>query len=108
MKTYKIVMMNKQEIQIDAEEVLKVVKAISTSSPAILKQAIFNPSSYSHIIEDNSRCWTEKTTDEFGHYNGTKTHYEELPDIFEGIKELAELKSAEIKKLERQFMEAIK
>lgn len=100
MKAYKIVMMNKQEIQIDAEEVSKVVKAISTASPAILKQGIFNPSSYSHIIEDNSRISYEKVVDELGHYNGTKTHYEELPDIFEGIKELAELKSAEIKRLQ--------
>ena len=65
MKAYKIVMMNKQEIQIDADEVPKVIKAISTASPAILKQGIFNPSSYSHIIQDDSRARAEKITNEF-------------------------------------------
>ena len=97
MKTYKIVMMNKHEIKIDPEEVSKVIKAISTSSPAILKQGIFNPSSYSHIIEDTERGTKEKVVNELGHYTGEyKMHYEELPDIFEGIKELAELKTAEV------------
>ncbi len=100
MKAYKIVMMNKNEIKIDAEEIPKVLKAISTSSPAILKQGIFNPSSYSHIIEDTDRGFKEKIVDEFGHYmGGYIMHYEELPDIFADIKELAELKSKDFKSL---------
>ena len=106
MKAYKIVMMNKHEIKIDREEIPKVIKAISSGSPAILKQAIFNPSSYSHIIEDTERGAKEKVVDELGHYTREyKMHYESLPDIFEGIKELAELKSAEIKKLSTGIQE---
>ena len=93
-------MMNKHEIKIDAEEISKVIKAISSTSPAILKQGIFNPSSYSHIIEDNDRGALERLTDEFGAYTGeTKMHYEHLPDIFAGIKEVALLKTAEVKRL---------
>lgn len=93
MKTYKIVMMNKHEIKIDEEEVYKVIRGIMTSSPVILKQAIFNPSSYSHIVEDTSRGTLIKVTNELGHYTGATTmKYERLPDIFAEIKELSELK----------------
>ena len=104
MKSYKIVMMNRHEIRIDAEELPKVIKAISAGSPAILKQAIFNPSSYSHIVEDNSRLVKEQLTDELGHYiEKYKMHYEEIPDIFEGIKEITELKSADVKRIANEL-----
>ena len=94
-KVYKIVMMNKDEIKIDAEEIPKIIKAISSASPAILKQGIFNPSSYSHIIEDNRRKIVEKLTNESGQYTGEiKMHYEELPDIFADIKKITLLKTA--------------
>lgn len=96
-KAFKIVMMNKQEIQIDADEVSKVIKAISTNSPAILKQAIFNPSSYSHIVEDKSRGIAKKEVNELGHYTGkVEMHYVSLPDIFSEIQELAKLKDGRI------------
>lgn len=94
MRTYKIVMANKEEIKIDPEEVMKVVKAISAGAPAILKQGIFNPSRYSHIVEDLSRGKKEMKVNELGHYTGEYTYkYEELPDIFAEITDLAKLKT---------------
>lgn len=97
MNTYKIVMMNKHEIQIDEEEVSKVLKGIMNSSPVILKQGIFNPSTYSHIVEDRSRLFTEQKTNENGHYVGAATKCTELKDIFADIKEIAELKTLKLK-----------
>ena len=82
-KVYKIVMMSKHEIKIDQEEFLKVLKAIRNNQPAILKQGIFNPNSYSHIIEDIQRE-KEREADNEGHYTG-KWIYTPLPNIFDGI-----------------------
>ena len=83
MKVFKIVMMSKHEIKIEQEELPKVLKAIRNNQPAILKQGIFNPNSYSHIIEDKQRE-REKEVDNEGHYTG-KLQYTPLPNIFEGI-----------------------
>jgi len=83
MKAFKIVMMSKHEIKIDQEELPKVLQAIRNNQPAILKQGIFNPNSYSHITEDVKRE-REKEVDNEGHYTG-KLQYTPLPNIFEGI-----------------------
>jgi len=99
-RAYKIVMMSKHEIKIDADELPKVLKAIANNSPVILKQGILNPNSYSHIIEDTKREYTEKETNESGHYTGgIIIHSEKLADIFAGVEALAKLKGEEIKKL---------
>ena len=82
-KAYKIVMMSKHEIKIEQEELPKVLEAIRNNQPAILKQGIFNPKSYSHIIEDNQRE-KERETDNEGHYTG-KLLYTPLLDIFDGL-----------------------
>ena len=93
-------MMNKHEIKIESEELSKVLKAIANNSPAILKQGIFNPNSYSHIIEDTQRESLEKETNEEGHYTGRIIrHYEKLPDIFAKVEALVNLKNDEIKRL---------
>lgn len=97
MIAYKIVMMGKEEIKIDADEIPKILKAIATASPAILKQGIFNPSSYSCIVEDTKREMI-KEKDEIGHHTG-RTVLEPLKDIFAGIEELAALKSVDDKQL---------
>lgn len=98
MRAFKIVMMGKEEIRIESEEIHKVLQAIKMGSPAILKQGIFNPSSYSCIIEDTKR---EKVrlTDEVGHHTG-ESGFEKLPNIFEGVKEVAMLMSSEVKRLD--------
>lgn len=88
MRAYKIVMMNKHEIKIDEDEVQKVIQAIGSNSPAILKQAIFNPSSYSHIVEDTDREKTQDV-DELGRYTG-KYIFKKLPDIFNKITLIAD------------------
>lgn len=91
-RAYKIVMMGKQEIQIDVLEIPKVMQAIATGSPAILKQGIFNPSSYSCIIEDDKREMVQEK-DEIGHYIQGRYVPKELPDIFAGVEELVQLKT---------------
>ncbi len=98
MRALKIVTMAKGvEIKIEPDELIKVLNARKTGSDVLLKQGLFNPSSYVGVVEDKDR---EKfrEVDEFGGYTG-KMHYEELPDIFEGIETLSQLKSSEIKKL---------
>lgn len=96
MKTFKIVMMSKNEIKIDPEEIPKVLEAIKTSSPAILKQGIFNPSRYDCILEDKREL--DREVDENNHYTGRMIS-KPLPDIFEGIESLARLKTEDIKRL---------
>ena|SRR3990167_6667347 len=81
MKAFKIVMMSKHEIKIEQKEIPKVLKAIRNNQPAILKQGIFNPNSYSHIIEDKQRE-REKEVDNGGYYTGKWT-YTPLFDIFD-------------------------
>lgn len=103
-KGYKIIMMSKHEIPIEAEEVKKVLRGIAEGSPVVLKQGIFNPSAYSCIIEDNTRMSKIRETNEIGQYTGNYiTHYEELPNIFAGIQELSALKTSDIKKLGRDL-----
>lgn len=79
-------MMGGTEIKLDAEEIPKVLKAISSGNPCICKQGIFNPSSYSCIVRDTDRA-IEHEKDEFGHYTGN-TRSVPLNDIFKSIKEL--------------------
>ncbi len=43
------------DIQIDTDELQDVLKAISTKSPAIIRNGIFNPSFYVSIIKDTKR-----------------------------------------------------
>lgn len=88
--TYKIIMMGGTEIKLDADEIPKALKAISSQQPCIVKQGIFNPSSYSCIIADTKREMTREVN-EIGHYTG-KTIPEPLKDIFSTVPELAQLR----------------
>ena len=101
MKAYKIVTMAKGfEIKIDEDEVVKVFNARRTGNDVWLKQGLFNPSSYVGLVEDKSRIFVEREVDGSGYYTGKVIEkYAPLPDIFEGIEALAELKSAEVKRL---------
>lgn len=94
--TYKIIMMGGTEIKLDADEIPKVLKAISSGNPAICKQGIFNPSSYSCIVHDKREM--TRATDENGHYTGESIPMP-LKDIFDGIEVLRQLKMADAKQL---------
>lgn len=97
MKVLKIVMMNKNEIKIDFEELLKIMEAIESGNSCRVKQGIFNPKVYSEITKDDKRE-LEKEVDTQGHYTGKYTA-QPLEDIFEGIEALTKLKAEEIKRL---------
>lgn len=43
------------DVQIDADEVVKVIQGITTGNPIMVKQGIINPSFYVGIVEDNHR-----------------------------------------------------
>lgn len=55
-KAYKIVMSRGDDIQIDADEINNVLKAITSGQPAIVRKGIFNPSFYVSVIEDEERA----------------------------------------------------
>lgn len=97
MKGFKILLNGNNSIKIDADEIPKFIKALQSSSSALFRQGMFNPSYYIALVEDKDRESTREV-DALGHHTG-KIKYELLPDIFEGVKELAELKSAEVKRL---------
>lgn len=94
---FKIVMMSKEEIKINPDEIPKVLTAITSGNPCILNQGIFNPSVFSHLVKDVDREMI-KETDNFGHYTG-KNVPKELENIFADIKVLVQLKSVEVKRL---------
>lgn len=90
MKNFKIVMMKGDDIRIDESEIPKILQGIATNQPVIVKQGIFNPSSYVSISRD--RTGDRRQTNEDGHYTG-RIEGEPLVNIFEGIEALAQLKS---------------
>lgn len=96
-KGYKIVMMNKNTIKIEAEEIPKVLQAIQTRIACMVKQGIFNPATYSEVVEDKDRE-TIRATDVSGHYTG-ETNLKPLEDIFEGIEAVRLLKTQDAKQL---------
>ena len=57
-KPYKIVMSRGDDIQIDTDEVMNVLKAVASGQPAIVRAGIFNPSFYVSIIKDQKR-WSD-------------------------------------------------
>lgn len=54
-KAYLIELSNKRTIQVDSDELPKVIEAIKTGSPAIVRQGIFNPSFFVSIVQDEQR-----------------------------------------------------
>ncbi len=85
-KAYQIVMSRGDSIKIDSDEIPKVIQAITSKSPAIVRSGIFNPSFYVSIIEDTDRMekfWDDtKYPDEQGkRLNGPN----QIKDIFEKI-----------------------
>lgn len=54
-KPYKIIMSRGDDIQIDSDEIQDVLKAISTKSPAIVRNGIINTSFYVSIVKDKKR-----------------------------------------------------
>lgn len=86
--TYKVVMMGGSEIKIDKDEIPNVLQALKTGNPCMVKQGIFNPSSYSCIVADTERELI-KEKDDNGHYTGV-TKVKLLKDIFSNVKTLLE------------------
>lgn len=52
---YKIIMSRGNAIQIDADEMAKVVNAMQNGKPCKVRQGLFNPSFYVEIVEDTER-----------------------------------------------------
>jgi hypothetical protein len=102
-KAFKIVLSNKSSIQIDEEELQKVIKGITSGQPVIVRQGIFNPSFFISITEDNERI--KEYFDEINEVNKANENYnkyeigekKEMPEfkkldnIFGDIKLLKEI-----------------
>ena len=52
---YKIIMSRGDDIQINTDELVNVLKAISSGQPAIFKTGMFNPSFFVSLVEDKER-----------------------------------------------------
>lgn len=57
-KPYKIVMSRGDNIQIDSDELSKVLQGIQSGQPVVIRKGIFNPSFYVSIVKDGER-WRE-------------------------------------------------
>jgi len=79
-KAYLVQVSRGNPIQIDEDELPKILAAMQSGSPAILKQGIVNPSYITSVVPDKERIslWLEDTK-----YDGSKRAL--------GIKPLAEL-----------------
>lgn len=95
---YKIIMSRGNPIQIDADEMAKVISAMQNAQPCKVKQGIFNPSFYVEIVEDEERmkAWRDEISKARQHnkfdrnYNEgknqkTKPELKPLKNIFEGV-----------------------
>ena len=88
---YLIELSNKRSIQIDPEELPKVLNGIKSGSPVILKRGIFNPSFFVDIVEDDKRIMEvveHNRTIDFQIKNGMAkpSKLEPLKDIFEKVR----------------------
>ena len=54
-RPYKVIMSRGDDIQIDADEVKNVLKAISGGQPAVVRTGIFNPSFCVSVVKDKQR-----------------------------------------------------
>lgn len=54
-RAFKIVLSTRDYINIDSDEIEKVMKSIQSGQPAILKRGILNPSFFVGVIEDDKR-----------------------------------------------------
>lgn len=52
---YEVILSTKDRLKCDADELWRVLEAIKTGSPAMLRQGLFNPSYYVAIVEDEYR-----------------------------------------------------
>jgi len=93
-----IVNTSKGSVQIDGDEVNKVLQGIASGSPVVVRQGIINPSFFVNIIEDVERICEHKRdiadvmrkNEQFEKYGvGQKQEYPELEplkNIFSDIK----------------------
>lgn len=97
-RAYKIVMSRGNPLQIDADEMPKVIEAMQEGKPCKVKQGIFNPSFYVEIVEDTERIQEhnaevrriEEMNRQDREYHGGKAQrkvpvLKPLKNIFEGV-----------------------
>jgi len=96
-KAYLIVMSRGGDIQIDEEEVSKVLNAMRSGASAVLRRGIFNPSFYVSIKEDEHRLrvFFDELNNIVDGNRRAKSYgigeikalpeFEKLSDIFEGL-----------------------
>ncbi len=88
------------DIQIDEDEVQRVLNGIITGSPIKVRRGIINPSFYVGIVEDHDRISSfireinqikseNEQNEKYGFNGGTKKslpEFKKLSDIFDGLK----------------------
>lgn len=79
---YIVKLSNKAEIQIDEDEVARVVDGLKSGTLVKVRQGIFNPSFFVAVVEDENR----KPID---HYSEGLIERKNLPDIFTDLKQLS-------------------
>lgn len=99
-KAFVVRMSNKMDIQIDDDEVYKVIQGIAKGQPVRVRQGVINPSFYIAIVEDVDRLKSyfeeinrirhENEQNEKYNFNGGMQkelpQFTQLKDIFEGVK----------------------
>ncbi len=92
---YLVELSNKTKIQIDPNELPRVLEGIKSGNPVIVRQGIFNPSFFVDIVQDEKRI-TEVMEDnklrKFAIEQGMEkpVQLKPLKDIFEESKHLLE------------------
>jgi hypothetical protein len=79
-KYFLIVMSRGPDIPIDSEELPKVIQALQTKQPAIMKRGMFNPSFWISTVEDIDR--REGWNRELGQDKREITSKKPLSDLF--------------------------
>lgn len=98
-RPYKIIMSRGDSISIDAFEIEKVLDAVSSGSPAMLKSGIFNPSFFVSIVLDEDRM--SSFYDELRYFDNQEDSRRQellaagpspLKDMFEDIRKVVDSK----------------
>lgn len=92
---FKIVMSRGDDLRIDSDELPKVLEAISSGTPAMVRSGIFNPSFYVSIIRDAERMKAYYDSPPLFSETDNKrieAGPEKLKDLFGDIRKLVENK----------------
>ena len=88
---YLVELSNKTKIQIDPDELSKVLEGIKSGMPVIVRQGIFNPSFFVSIVKDEKRITeilesNERDRFNIEHGNSKPKQLRPLSDIFREVK----------------------